>query len=394
MRRLLCALVALIFVACTPAAKKRTPIAVRVEKVAPSSAAGTARYSGTVQAQTQIELAFRIGGYVAAIAAPGREARDPKDKKAPAGRQPEGIGLIQSGDRVNKDMVLAVLRQSDYKQRLSELSGMTAEASAGYAKAKADLDRAKTLFAEGSIPQAEFDAIKARHDALAGSTAAAAARTSQASIALSDTKLRSPLDGIILDRRVEVGTLVAPGVPVFAIADTTTVKVVFGVPDSVQRDLSIGSEVGVTTDAVADRIFTGTITKIAAQADPKTRVFDVEASIDNRDGTLKVGMVTTIQLGKPGHTGDTVILVPLSAVVRIPPNEQGFWVFVTSEPAGVGQVSARGVELGNLVGNRVIVTKGLLPGEQVVVQGATLARDGDQVNIVPGSPALVASAGP
>src|SRR5262249_8881867 len=157
-------------------------------------------------------------------------------------------------------------RKEDFKRRYAELASMSAEAGAGYRKAKQDYDRAKQLFAEGVIPQAELDAAKSRFDGYAGSASAANARAGQAELAMSDSRLRAPLNGIILDRRVEVGALVSPGATAFVLADTSTVKILFGVPDSVQQALTPGQEVIVTTDAVPDRSFTAYITKIAAQA--------------------------------------------------------------------------------------------------------------------------------
>jgi RND family efflux transporter MFP subunit len=169
---------------------------------------------------------------------------------------------------------------------------------------------------------------------------------------------------------------------VFILADTSTVKVVFGVPDNVQRSLTLGQQVTVTTDAAADRTFSGAITKIAAQADAKTRIFDVEATLDNSEGILKVGMVSNIQIGRAVEA--TAILVPLSAIVRLPGDEQAFAVYVLAGSGVDTFARVRVVEIGNLVGNRVSVTKGVASGERVVVQGATLLRDNDRVNVVPG----------
>jgi RND family efflux transporter MFP subunit len=375
-------------IGCRPTPAQRAPVAVRIEPVAPSTVVSMAKYSGTVQAQTQVDLAFRAGGYLQSLALVKGDGRDHRFDSRP----------IQSGDRVSQGQVLATLRQSDFKQRLSEVGGMSTEAAASYRKANDDLRRAKKLLAESAISQAEYDAIKSRHDALAGEASAAAARVGQAGLALSDSELKSPLDGIVLERRAEVGTLVSPGVPVLTVADTSRVKVVFGVPDSVQRGLALGAEVHVTTDAARERVFNAVITKIAAQADTKTRIFDVEASIDNADGLLKVGLVTNIEVGRvlgDGGAHDAPpLLIPLSAIVKLRPEEESFWVFLVSDENGGPVVHSRAVELGNLVGNRVSVAKGLTAGDRLVIQGATLVTEGQRVNVVPGSVAGGASGAP
>ncbi|MDF2696256.1 MAG: putative efflux rane fusion protein [Labilithrix sp.] len=382
--------------ACAKPKDRRPAVAVRVEAVRPAAFASVWKYSGTVSAHTQVDLAFRVGGYVDSLASTTATAPQNARDDASFGASTDGAKTtarktkrtkrpLHAGDRVAKGTVLASLRLSDFKQKMSELGGMSAEASAGYKKAKTDLQRAQSLLAEGAISRAEYDAVKARHDALAGGAGAAAARVGQAGLALSDAQLKAPIDAIILERRVEVGSLVAPGAPAFVLADTSMVKVSFGVPDSVQRSLELGQDVSVTADAFPDRSFSGCVTKIAPQADARTRVFDVEATLDNTEGLLKVGMVTNIQVGRGGdHEGPAErILLPLSAVVRIPPNEQGYWAYVViDEPAGP-TAHARPVELANLVGNRVAVTRGLTLGERVIVQGATLVREGQRVNVVP-----------
>jgi RND family efflux transporter MFP subunit len=283
---------------------------VRIETVAAAPSLSKGRYTGTVQARQQVDLAFRAGGYVEKIAMvpgvlPGPAAGSVEGGEAGAhtkGKKPAVTKRqdrpIQAGDRVARDAVLASIRHSDFKQKLAEANGVSAENAAGLRRAKADLDRARTLLAEGTIPQAEFDAVKARHDSLAGASSAAAARVGQAGLALGDASLKAPFDGIVLERRVEIGALVAPGVPAIVLADTAMVKAVIGVPDGVQRELALGQEVLVSSDAVPDKTFNALITKIAAQADSRTRVFEVEATLDNSEGLLKVGMVATVTIGK------------------------------------------------------------------------------------------------
>lgn len=346
--------------------------AVRVESIEAVGGQGLSSYSGTALAQTQVDLSFKVGGYVESIAS----VKDAKGRARP----------IQAGDRVEKGMVLMSLGDNDYRAKQAELAGMRNEASSSYVRAKADFDRAATLMASGSISKADFDNNKGRFGSAAGAAAAANARLAEATIALSDTRLKSPLDGIVLTRALEVGALAAPGTFALSIADTQTMRVIFGVPDSVQRGLTVDQNVMVTADGVPGRLFSGTITKLAVQADPKTRLFDVEATLDNADQAIKVGMVMQVRLDL--HASDApAALVPLSAIVRPPDVPTGFAVYVTSHD-GSGTDAAdvahlRVIKLGGLVANRVTVTEGLSIGDKVVVQGATLLADGQRVNIVP-----------
>src|SRR5262249_1877698 len=154
--------------------------------------------------------------------------------------------------------------------------------------------------------------MKARYDSAVGERVAAVARVGQASIALSDTELRSPLDGVVLHRGVEVGDLVAPGAIAFVVADITRVKIVFGVPDSVQKRLKIGDGVSVHTEAIAGSRFRASVSKIAEKADERSRSFDVEATIDNEGRALKIGFIATVALETPAAAFPAVA-VPLPA---------------------------------------------------------------------------------
>jgi multidrug efflux system membrane fusion protein len=328
---------------------------------------GTVRYSGRVEAQTQVTLAFKVGGYVGTITSVQADGR--------------GRRLVQAGDVVKSGEVLATIRKADYSTKLDELRGARDHAKAAAANAKVDLDRGTELLRQQVIPQSEFDAIRARYDSALGEARAADARVAQASISLSDTELRSPLDGIVLHRAIEVGDLVAPGATGFIVADTNTVKIVFGVPDSVQKAIRTGLPVGMHTEALPGREFHGVITKVAAKADEKSRAFDVEATVDNPDQTLKVGMIATAEF--PRATAEARAVVPLSAVVHVPDKKEAFAVFVITGDGGANMASLRPVALGELVRNDVTITDGLAEGETVVVRGATIVRDGDRVAVIP-----------
>src|SRR5262245_37272172 len=317
---------------------------VRVQAVSTAGPAGAVRYSGRIVAATEVTLAFRVGGYVTAVTTTV---------------QPDGSHrLLQAGDPVRRSTVLASLRRNDYATRVDELRGMREGLKASVAKAKLDLDRADDLLKQRVIPQAEYDAAKARYDSVVGERNAAEARVGQAGIALADTELRSPLDGVVIHRNVEVGDLVSPGTSAFVVADTSRVKVVFGVPDSVQKQLRTDDAVTIRTEAVAGRRFRGAVTKIAEKADDRSRLFDVEATIDNQDRTLKVGFIATAELEDAAAVAPR-LTVPLSAVVQLPQGRDAFAVFVVTSQNGRSVASLRPVVLGDLVRNDVTVANGV-----------------------------------
>jgi multidrug efflux pump subunit AcrA (membrane-fusion protein) len=130
------------------------------------------------------------------------------------------------------------------------------------------------------------------------------------------------------------------------------------------------------------RTFHGTVSKIAEKADDRSRVFDIEATVDNPDQALKIGFIATAELDELPSTQSRVA-VPLSAIVQVPQKRDSFAVFVVTDPNARSVASLRPVVLGDLVRNDVTVTEGIVPGESIIVLGANHVRDGEQVSVIP-----------
>src|SRR5262249_12996359 len=135
-------------------------------------------------------------------------------------------------------------------------------------------------------------------------------------IPLGDTALRAPADAVVLSRKIEVGALAPAGTVAFVVASPDPVKAVFSVPDTVVRGLTLGRALSVPAEvpgAVMDR--RGPITAIAPAADPQSRVFQVEVTLPNARGDLRLGMIATVTLHDPARPS-VFPAVPLSAIVR------------------------------------------------------------------------------
>jgi RND family efflux transporter MFP subunit len=312
-------------------------------------------YSASINPSTSVNVNFKVRGYIEEIL----------QVQGPDGARRN----VQEGDFVKRGAVLARMRQSEFKDKLLE-------AEAGLEKAKADFERAVKLYESNTIAKADYDASYAQYQSAKG-------HYGEAQTSLNDTYLRAPMDGWVLSRSVEVGTLAMPGSAAFVVADTRTVKAVFGVPDIVVGDVAMGSKQILTTEALPGEELRGTITRVGAAADPSSRVFEVEATIPNPDGRLKVGMIASLQLATDGTTSIPLTVVPLNAVVRPADDRRAFAVFVVEEHEGKLVARSRTVRLGDVVGDAIAVTEGLSAGERVIIRGATLVNDMQPVQIIP-----------
>jgi RND family efflux transporter MFP subunit len=273
---------------------------------------------------------------------------------------------LQDGDEVRRGTALARLRPTEFQDQVSD-------AEATLRQAQADYERASQLFENRSVSKADYDAAYARYTA-------SRAKQSQAKLSLNDAVLRSPIDGVILKRSVEVGSLAGPLAPAFTVADTRRVKVVFGVPDVIVAHLKLNGPLKIQAEAMPGKVLEGRITRISPSADPSSRVFDVEAALPNPDGRMKVGMLATLRLGDSGP--EEALFVPLAAIVRPAGDSTGYAVYVVQE-ASPPKAHLKRVTLGDVTGNLIAVREGLHSGDRVILRGATVVADGQPVRVIP-----------
>jgi RND family efflux transporter MFP subunit len=249
-----------------------------------------------------------------------------------------------------------------------------------------ELERAQKLFAGNVISQAELDAQEARAESAQAALKDAIARSGEAGLALDDTVLRAPMDGVVLARQVEIGTLAAAGQPAVTLADIRNVKAVFGAPQVLVEKLEIGEAVQVFVgaegeDKAPEKLLDARITRIAPAADQSGRVFSVEALLPNPSGELRPGAVVSVRVPERAQSAETLV-VPLSSVVRSRRDPHGFSVFVLEGDGDRGPVREARVALGQVVGNAVTVTEGLAAHERIVTVGSTLLRDGGDAVVI------------
>jgi RND family efflux transporter MFP subunit len=370
------------------------PVPVVAETVATQQVQPSWSYSGEIRPDTEVQLAFKEPGYVAAL----------YRVKGVDGRMRD----VQAGDEIPAGAALARLRISDYaasvnaavgQQRAAQgtLDASRAElnrANADQAKTDSDFARAQALYAAKAITRPDYDAavdahasasanveaaekaIEARH----GQVAAAAAQAVAARISMGDTSLNAPMPGVIVEKSVEPGSLVAAGTPAFTLDDIRVVKMNFGVPDNVAPHLKLGARVPVHLDALAGRTFTGQITGMAASANRESRVFNIEVSLPNRDRSLKVGMIASIHIQQ--ENAQDAPVVPLTALMSTESGSSSYSIFVVEARGGKQFARLKSVRVGQTYGKSVVIDEGLTPGEQIIVNRTNQLSDGSPIRVI------------
>ncbi len=379
--------------------EKPSRVPVQIQSLSEYKGDDVARYSANIIPATTVPLSFKVGGYVDSIV----------KVRGVDGR----VRDLQEGDKITRGMVLARLRKTDYQAKINQAQSLVtqaksgveasmaqvAQAQAGLNKAEKDYHRAENLYNSKSLTKPEYDAAKAQLEAsrakydeaqaglgvAQGRLEGAKAQLQEARIVLNDSNLTSPLSGVIIKKMIEQGSLVGTGTPGFVLADTQTVKAVFGMPDSLVQVLSLGQSQVLLTESLPGKVFQGKITQISPAADPSSRVFDVELSIPNPKGLLKAGMIASVNLSTDPEMTAHPTVIPLSAVVRSKNNPEGYAVYVLENNEDEEKTVARyrEVTLGDTYGNMIAVTGGLADNDKVIISGATIVQDGDAVQVRP-----------
>jgi RND family efflux transporter MFP subunit len=353
-----------------PGAPQHERTAVKVASVEAVGVPANARYSAHIDPASRVDLAFRVGGYVDRIAKVTGVDGTPR--------------LVQEGDLVHEGQELASVRKADYVQRLEEARAALEQTKSAMEQARRDVERDEQLVATNAIPPIELEGARTKLRSAVAAQDGAKARLEQAATAVADTSLRAPLSGVVLKRGIELGALAAPGTVAFTVADLSSTKVIFAVPDAVLAHLHLGAMQAITVDAYPGVSFQGRISRISPSADPKSRVFEAEVLVPNSDGRLKAGTIASIALDLGGAQPNAALpLVPLAAIVRAPRSAGAFAVFVIEDAAGGAIARAREIELGEYQGRAIPVKKGLSGGERIVVLGAGLLSDGERVEVIP-----------
>jgi membrane fusion protein (multidrug efflux system) len=270
----------------------------------------------------------------------------------------------EEGDRVGAGAVLARLDAG-------EITPQIASAEATYEVARAAFERAEVLRERQVITLPEYERDRA-------ALAAAEAALRQLRMRAGYATVRSPVAGVVVEKNVEAGDVVAPQRQLFRVADVSTLVVRVGVSELDIAELAPGDEVEVTLDAEPSRPFTGRIRRIFPAADPATRLVPVEVAL--APGSLaRPGFLARVTLRLGERSG--VPIVPAGAIVTALGEEAAFVVVE-------GRAVRRDVETGLVSQGRVEVVRGLSPGERVVVEGNHNLRDGAPVRTGAGETAV------
>ena len=271
--------------------------------------------TGTLQAVTTVIVGSQVSGTIANLGA-------------------------DFNTKVSKGQVVAQLDQSKFSARVEETRANLLAAQASMAKSKVavedaerTLKRSKELKQRELVPQSELDAAQAAYDAARSQlnvsqaqVGQAQAGMNQASIDLGYTVIRSPVDGMVISRNVDVGQTVAASLQaptLFTIAnDLTKMEVHTNVDEADVGNIREGQDVSFTVDAHPNRRFRGKVHQVrnAPQIIQNVVTYDAVVRINNKELLLKPGMTANVQFLVSEK--EDVLTIPNMALRFKPPEEK------------------------------------------------------------------------
>lgn len=273
--------------------------------------------------------------------------------------------LVKAGDTVKANQPLVELASGDMAKARAEVQA----ANTRVELAKQALERKQKQLAERLIPEREvIDARAAVTEAEAARTAAAGALEQFAGAeGARGLVLRAPLAGTVIERDVVVGQLADPSKTLFRIGDLSRLWLVAHVFERDAVRVQVGASGTASFAALPGKTIDGTIVWIGREVETASRTVPVRLEVANPDGVLRPGMSASVTI-PVGEVGGQVVAVPIAAVQRV---GDTWAVFV---PRGRGTFEAKPVGRGRDLGGEVEILSGLVPGEEVVVDGAFLLK--------------------
>jgi membrane fusion protein (multidrug efflux system) len=278
---------------------------------------------------------------------------------------------------VKKGQPLARLDTRENEAAVEGAKAAVMQAEVTDTRAQRELDRAVNLKEVGLITQQGLDDARTAREAAAATTAAVRAQLRSAETRLAKSMIRSPFDGVVAFRGVNVGDRVESmgGGPMFRIVDNRVLDLTVTVPSSRLASLRVGEELQFTSDAAPGRTFTGTVAYINPAIDDLSRAAKVMAEVRNDDGALKGGLFVKGRIITGARS--QVLTVPRAALLAWDIESAKADVFVVED----GLARRRSISTGAMTGEAVEVTGGLTAGEPVITRGAFNVRDGDRVAV-------------
>lgn len=327
--------------------------------------------TGKVQPHHRVEVKSKVAGQVARV-------------------------FVEEGERVKEGQPLLLLDQTDFRRDVAREQASVARAEADLASARNALELARLSlarkqkgFEERGVAQVDLDVAQSEVRARAAAQATAEAVLAGARVALGAaqdrlryTEITSPMAGTVIERGIQPGEVVTPGVQatfegkaLLTIADLSALEVRSELNQIDVAKVKLGQSVAVALDALPGRKYSARVSRIApASTVPKGKevdVFPIEAALADADGEIKPGMTADVRIHVDRRSA--VLVLPIEALVK--EGGKSYVNRVVPGPKGRPTTSRVEVQVGARSDREAEIRSGLVAGDRVLIKPASAAEN-------------------
>ena len=346
-------------VAAGACGKKEAPPPERIRTVKTAVVAEPAggqsrKFPGTVRAVDTSSISFEVAGLVQTV-------------------------RVDIGDKVKKGQILATLDKESFELNVDSSRAALSRAHARFEEKKTAYEREIRIQAEdpGATSQKAVDQALAAYEGTRENVSYHQAQLDLAKRDLEKTNLRSPFTGIVSARNVEPFEEVRRGQSVLELFMEGAMEVEVKVPENLIGNVSVGLRGEVRLPNRPDHAYRAVVSYVGSAA-TNANAFPVKATIRDADQFVRPGMTAELSLVFRRGNGGPAYLVPIHALAPGLGKDDASVYVVDPKTSTVRRTAVEGK---GVVGSQAVITKGIKPGDIVVVAGVSFLRDGQKVKL-------------
>jgi len=306
-------------------------------------------FTGRIEAEDEVSLAFRISGRVL-----------------------ENSGKL--GDRVQAGQIVARLESQNELNTLRQAQAGLAAAQGQLTQARNHFERQETLLGQGWTTRANFDQAKQAQQTAQSQVDAAEAQLKTAHDLVSFTELKADAPGVLTAIGPRAGEVVQAGQSIVRLARQDGRDAVFNIPAQLIRNAPADPQITISLTDDPSITASGRVREVAAQADPITRTFEVKVGLTDPSPAMRLGATVT---GRVSMDAGPIIEIPATALTRA--NQQpAVWIVDPTTKT----VSIRNIDVLRFDQAQVAVSQGLDTGEIVVTAGVQALHPGQKIRLL------------
>ena len=266
---------------------------------------------------------------------------------------------VDRGSAVSAGQTLAVIQAEGVQSQAIGAKAAIAASRAGLALAQQKLEAARTLHKAGAISDIDLKTAEAEFESAQAQLASATAQSAAAGESASRATVKSPITGVVSDRKVQQGEAVSAGAELMTVVNPRELELAANVPVDEAAAVKVGQSVRFTLASLPGETFTGRVDRKDPVASEDTRQVGLYLRVANRNGNIVAGQFATGRI--VANNAKAVVVVPVGAVRE---TSGKFWVLRLDN----GKVARRDVTVGSRdeANGLVVITSGLVAGDRVI----------------------------